>query len=89
MRADLHRRGVGAQHDAGARRAASTKKVSCIVRAGWSAAKFSASKLNHSGLDLGPLGDLPAHADEEVGDALHQRGERVPGAARRAGPTAA
>src|SRR6266545_3754081 len=28
-------------------------------------------------LDLGPLGDLVAHADEQVADALHQRGQRV------------
>jgi hypothetical protein len=29
-------------------------------------------------LDLGALGDLPAHRDEHVGDPLLQRGERVP-----------
>ena len=35
-------------------------------------------------LDLGTLGDLVAHADEQVADPLHQRGERVPRAARAA-----
>ena len=29
------------------------------------------------GLDLGALGDLPAHRDEDVLDALHEGGERV------------
>ena len=33
-------------------------------------------------LELGPLGDLPAHRDEDVGDALGQRLQRVPRAAR-------
>ena len=37
-------------------------------------------------LDLGAFGDLVAHADEDVGDPLHQRGQRVPGAARGAVP---
>ena len=32
------------------------------------------------GLDHGPLGDLPAHRDEDVGDPLGAGGERVPGA---------
>ena len=32
----------------------STKKVSCICRAGWSGPKFSASKLNHSASTSGP-----------------------------------
>ena len=32
----------------------STKKVSCISRAGWSGLKFSASKLNHSDSTSGP-----------------------------------
>jgi hypothetical protein len=36
-------------------------------------------------LDLGPLGDLPAHRDEDVGDALGDRGERVAGADRPLG----
>ena len=33
-------------------------------------------------LDLGALRHLVAHPDEQVGDALHQRGDRVTGAAR-------
>ena len=37
-------------------------------------------------LDLGALGDLVPHADEQVADALHQRGQRVPGPARAAVP---
>ena len=32
------------------------------------------------GLDLGPLGQLPAHRDEGVGDVLGQDRDRVPGA---------
>jgi hypothetical protein len=33
------------------------------------------------GLELGALGDLVAHPDEDVGDPVGQRGQRVPGAA--------
>jgi hypothetical protein len=33
-------------------------------------------------LDLGALGHLVAHAHEQIGDALHEGGDRVPGAAR-------
>ena len=40
-------------------------------------------------LELGAVGDLVAHADEDVGDPLGERGERVPGAARACGPRAA
>ena len=32
----------------------STKKVSCIVRAGWSGGTFSASKFTHSASTSGP-----------------------------------
>ena len=38
------------------------------------------------GLDLGSLGHLVAHRDEDVGDPLGQRGQRVPGAAGTAVP---
>ena len=41
------------------------------------------------GLDLGPLGDLPAHADEHVGDLLLQGLQRVPGALRQSARPAA
>ena len=34
------------------------------------------------GLDLGPLGQLPPHRDEGVGDVLGQHGDRVAGADR-------
>ena len=34
------------------------------------------------GLDLGTLRPLVAHRDEQVGDPLHQRGQRVPGPGR-------
>ena len=37
------------------------------------------------GLDLGPLGQLPAHRDEGVGDVLGQDGDRMPGADRLPG----
>ena len=37
------------------------------------------------GLDLGPLGQLPAHRDERVGDVLGQDRDRVPGADRLTG----
>ena len=36
------------------------------------------------GLHHGPLGNLPAHRHEHVGDPLRQHGERVPGTARAA-----
>ena len=38
------------------------------------------------GLDLGSLGDLPAHRDEDVADALLQRRERVAGTGRTSVP---
>jgi hypothetical protein len=37
-------------------------------------------------IDLGPLDDLEAHGDEDVGHALGGRGHRVPGAALHAVP---
>ena len=37
-------------------------------------------------LELGAVGDLVAHAHEDVGDPLGERGQRVPGAARGAVP---
>jgi hypothetical protein len=43
--ADLHRRGMGAQHLALAVSSGSKKKVSCISRAGWPSGKLSAVKL--------------------------------------------
>ena len=36
-------------------------------------------------LELGPLGDLPPHADEDVAHLLHEGAERMPGARQRAG----
>ena len=88
MRADLHRRGLGAQHDARLRRA---RRRTCpaSARAGWSGRHVERVEVEPLGLDLGALGDLVAHRDEDVGDPLLQGGQRVPGAARAAGPTAA
>ena len=54
-----------------------------MVRAGWSFLKFSASKFSHDDSASG-LGDLVAHRDEHVGDALADLRDRVPGAAGRA-----
>ena len=41
--------------------------------------------MNHSGLDLGTLGDLPAHGHEDVADALGDELERVSRTDRAAG----
>ena len=84
MRAGLHRRGVRAHHQAavgrlqpegvlhGARR---------VVRA-----EVERVEVQPLGLDLGALGDLPAHRDEHVADQLLEGGQRVPGALRGAVP---
>ena len=60
-----------------------------MVRAGWSLPKFSASKLSHDDSTSGPSATSQPIADEHVGDPLGDLGDRVPGAARGAGPTAA
>ncbi len=86
--AGLHRRGVGAQHDTG------------LVALGAFGALDEEGVLHLPGrvvrgevqgveveplrLDLGALGDLVPHGHEDVGDTLHERGERVPGAGRDA-----
>ena len=60
----------------------SVQNVSCMVRAGWSGPRLSASKLSHSDSIDRALGDLPAHRDEDVGDQLRAGRDRVPGAER-------
>ncbi len=84
--ADLHGRGVRAQHDAGlgaALRALDEEGV--LLAAGRVVrADVQGVEVEPLGLDLGPLGDLVAHGHEDVLDALRQRGERVPGAGRYA-----
>ena len=76
-RADLHRRGVRAQHDAAVLGAdeEGVHRARRVVRP-----DVERVEVGPLGLDLGTLRDLPAHRDEDVLDALHDRGERVPGA---------
>ena len=60
--------------------------MSCMVRAGWSFLKFSASKLSQADSTSGPSATSQPIADEHVGDALGELRDRVPGAARAAVP---
>ena len=66
--ADLHRGGVGAHH-AGRLGRVDEEGVLHLPRrvVGVEVQRVEVEPL---GLELGPLGDLPAHADEDVGDPL-------------------
>ena len=83
QRADLHRRGVGAQH--------LPRPVRGDVEGVLLAARRMVGRevqrveVELLGLDLGSLGELPAHRDEGVGDVLGQDRDRVAGADRLAG----
>ena len=46
------------------------QNVSCMVRAGWSGPRLSASKLSHSASTSGPSATSQPIADEDVGDQL-------------------
>ena len=87
QRADLHRRGVGAQHLARAVR----RDVEGVLLAARRVVGREVQRVEVEllGLDLGALGQFPAHRDEGVGDVLGQDGDRVPGADAADGSTAA
>ena len=85
--AGLDRRGVGAQHDAGV---LGLEEERVLHRCGpGGPAEVERVEVEPLGLDLGALGDLPAHRHEDVVDPLHQGGQRVPGAPRGRGRRAA
>ena len=74
---DLHRRGVGAQHQVCFRRLHKERVLHLARRV---------VRLEVQGVEVEPLGfnfrafgDLPAHAHEDVADPLLQRGKRMPG----------
>ena len=82
--AGLHRAGVRAQHQAGV---LGRDEEGVHHRAGRVvAADVERVEVQPLRLELGAVGDLVAHAHEDVGDPVGQRRERVPGAARDAVP---
>ena len=80
-RADLHRGGVRAQDDTGVGR---LDEEGVLLAAG-RVVRPDVQRVEGQplGLDLRALGDLPAHADEDVLDPLGDEADRVPGAERR------
>ncbi len=74
--ARLHRRGVGAQHQARPGRVDEEGVLHLPRRV--VGQEVQGVEVEPLGLDLGTVGDLPAHPDEDVADPLDQRGERVP-----------
>ncbi len=73
----LHRGGVGAQQQVGLGRVHEEGVLHFagrVVRL-----EVQGVEVEPLGLDLGALGDLPAHADEDVPDAVLQQGQRMPG----------
>ena len=77
-RADLHRRGVGAQHGRAGRRAGVVDEQRVEVAARRVAlAHVEGLEVVPVGLDLGALGDLEAEADEHVLEALPRLGHEV------------
>ena len=80
QRADLHRRGVGAQQLPGA----FGRDVEGVLFAARRMVGREVQRVEVEllGLDLGPLGQFPAHRDEGVGDVLGQDRDRMPGAGR-------
>ena len=83
QRADLHRRGVGAQHlPRSVRRDVEGVLLAARRMVGREVERVEVELL---GLDLGSLGQLPAHRDEGVGDVLGEDRDRVPRADRLTG----
>ena len=78
--AGLHRGGVRAQHQARLGRVDEERVLHLPRRV--VGAEVQGVEVEPLGLELGPLGDLVAHRDEDVGDALLQGG--AAGAGRRA-----
>ena len=77
-RARLNGRRVCAQHH---RRPLGSDPERVLHRAGRVVrAEVEGVEVEPFGLDLGTLGDLPAHRDEDVGDVLRQRRDGVAGA---------
>ena len=81
--ADLHRRGLGAQHQAGVGRVDEEGVLHLPGRV--VLAEVERVEVEPLGLDLGALGDLPAHADEGVDEPLGRQLQRVARAGRAAG----
>ena len=68
--ADLHRGGVRAQHQFRESVRRRRRRCPAWLRAGWSLREVERVEVEPLGLELGALGDLPAHRDEDVLDAL-------------------
>ena len=66
-----------------------TWNVSCSLRAGMVGREVERVEVELLGLDLGSLGQLPPHRDEDVGDVVGQDRDGVPGADRLRASTAA
>ncbi len=84
--AGLHRRGVGAQHEAALGRVDEEGVLHLARRV--VGVEVQGVEVEPLGLDLGALGDLPAHADEQVGDPLRTSarcGWRAPSGRRPVG----
>ena len=85
-RAGLHRRGVGAHDEVPVRRLPPARAGAVDVQGvlhlagGVVDVEVEGVEVEPLVLDLGPLGDLPAHRDEEVGDLLHEGLQGVAGA---------
>ncbi len=84
-RARLHRAGLGAQHEVVLGRLGPEGVLHGAGRV--VGAEVEGVEVQPLGLDERPLGDLPAHRDEDVGDPLGQHRDRVPGALGACGPT--
>src|SRR5919109_3381008 len=81
--ADLHRRGVGAQHQVGVLAPVAAGDVEAVLHGPGRvvAGDVEGLEVVPVGLDLGALGDAVAQADEDVDDLVGGAGDRVDGAA--------
>ena len=77
-RADLHRRGLRAQHQTGVDRVEEEGVLHLPRRV--VGAEVEGIEVEPLALELGPVGDLPTHADEGVDEALGRELDRVAGA---------
>ena len=73
--ADLHRRGLGAQHEPGVDRVEEEGVLHLAGRV--VGAEVEGVEVEPLALELGTLGDLPAHPDERVDEALGDELDRV------------
>ena len=76
QRADLDRRGVGAQDQPGAGRL--DEEGVLLLTGGVVGGEVEGVEVQPLRLDLRPLGDLPAHRHEDVLDPLGDQADRVP-----------